>query len=240
MEPKDVPVVEMDGQYYWYNPEGECYEPVKVTELKDAEVLAETPVSLECSQPSTNTLPNKWDEQQTFLLLDLCTTFKTELDNPRMKKMDVFKKISAEMLNKGHSFTWLQCQNRLKTLVTKYKEVRDHNNTSGNSPKTWAYLEAMTTYCGERPNVTPIQCVGTSSLSLRQEESDASTKSKKGLKRKITTVTSPRNKMLTWLQREAEEAKERKKERLAVAERHHQENSVLFREFLNIIKSNRN
>lgn len=89
-------------------------------------------------------------------MMDECTTFKMELVDPKIKNTAIYKNISKKMVEHGHNFTPEQIQNRMKTLINKYKEVRDHNNKSGNSFKDWEYYEIMENYMGQTPNITPI------------------------------------------------------------------------------------
>ncbi|CAH1101277.1 unnamed protein product [Psylliodes chrysocephalus] len=81
-----------------------------------------------------------------------------------------YQKIAISMNNCGYNFTWEQYCNRIKTLRTKYKEIIDHNNTSGNHRKDWQYFQVMKEYMVDKPNVRPKHHC--SSLMLIQKYAD--------------------------------------------------------------------
>jgi len=76
-----------------------------------------------------------------------------------MKSRDVWaiisnklKKTNPEWKNK----TPIQCENKWKDIKRKYMETKDHNNTSGNDPKTCKFYEELEEILGEKPCVKPI------------------------------------------------------------------------------------
>lgn len=103
----------------------------------------------------TLTKLNVWDKNQMIQLLELCTKNKDRLTNPKYRKTEVYKEIAVEMQRDGNSFSAEQCSNQMKTLTTKYKEVKDYNSRSGNYPKVWEYFEMVADYVGDRPGITP-------------------------------------------------------------------------------------
>jgi hypothetical protein len=42
------------------------------------------------------------------------------------------------------------------SLVRKFKEIKDHNNKSGNDLKRWKYLDQMEEFLGVKSNITPV------------------------------------------------------------------------------------
>ncbi|KAG5879792.1 hypothetical protein JTB14_027200 [Gonioctena quinquepunctata] len=71
-----------------------------------------------------------------------------------------------------------ECENKLKTLITKYREICDHNNKTGNERKTWKFFKQLEEYIGDKPNVRPAgKC---SSLGLATSSSSPSTSSVTG------------------------------------------------------------
>ncbi|CAH1379960.1 unnamed protein product [Tenebrio molitor] len=112
----------------------------------------------------------------------------------------------------GYNFSAEQCQNRLKTLTTKFKSVKDHNNQSGNNAKNWEYLNIMEEFFGDRPNVKPVASCSSLALAnqanLEQNSGSSNSNETPTKKRKIVRTT-PRSEMLKWLKTYAEEEKER-------------------------------
>lgn len=98
--------------------------------------------------------PNTWCEDQTLLFLDICSQNKERLTNIKYKKSEVYKDIAMLLQNKGHNFSADQCANRFKTVIAKYKTIRDHNPQSGNSRIDWVFVEPMAEFLGDRPGIT--------------------------------------------------------------------------------------
>jgi hypothetical protein len=199
----------------------------------------------ESPKPSTPAIiserNNIWDRPRTLLLLEKCTNKKQLLDNPRQKKSEIFKDIANEMLKEqGYNFSAEQCQNRLKTLTTKFKSVKDHNNQSGNNAKNWEYLNIMEEFFGDRPNVKPVASCSSLALAnqanLEQNSGSSNSNETPTKKRKIVRTT-PRSEMLKWLKTYAEEEKEREERRLELASRQHEDNKQLLSQILEVFKS---
>jgi hypothetical protein len=141
------------------------------------------------------------------------------LDNPRQKKSEIFKDIANEMLKEqGYNFSAEQCQNRLKTLTTKFKSVKDHNNQSGNNAKNWEYLNIMEEFFGDRPNVKPV--ASCSSLALANqanlEQNFESTNSNETPTKGKIVRTTPRSETLKWLKTECRGRKGTRRETFRV------------------------
>lgn len=131
---------------------------------------------------------NVWDRAQTLLLIQKCSQRKDDLNNPRFKKMEIYKEIAEELQKFGHDFTYEQCINRMKTLLTKYKEVKDYNNKSGNSSKKWEYLDLMERYVGDRPGIMPTAPCSSLSLSAGSEAHSSGKQMQNAPKRRISDL----------------------------------------------------
>ena len=55
-----------------------------------------------------------------------------------------------------------QCQSKWKKLEQKYKEVKFHNNQSGNDLKVWEFYELMENVMGDSPNILMENVMGNS------------------------------------------------------------------------------
>jgi hypothetical protein len=70
-----------------------------------------------------------------------------------MKKRDIFSKKNNSFNSTSSKKVSLdQCQRKWQKLVTKYKEVKDHNSQTGNNKKEWKFLEEMNACLGGSPN----------------------------------------------------------------------------------------
>ncbi|CAM4569479.1 unnamed protein product [Leuciscus chuanchicus] len=83
------------------------------------------------------------------------------------RNISVFEDISAAMAEQGYRRSWLQCQRKMKSLKSKYKEVKDHNNRSGNGQITFPFYHQMDIILGDKLSVTPRNVLNSS----REEES---------------------------------------------------------------------
>lgn len=90
---------------------------------------------------------------------------KHQTDKGKSNKKELFVKIAASF-NQTSTYvvTGDQCMRKWGKLMTKYKEVKDHNNKSGNAPKQWKYLNEMSECVDGEVLVTPV-CVIESSTS---------------------------------------------------------------------------
>ncbi|KYN19397.1 PREDICTED: uncharacterized protein LOC108761579 [Trachymyrmex cornetzi] len=64
------------------------------------------------------------------------------------------------MAKKGYTISGKKCCTKFQTLKRTYKQIKDHNNKSGNSRKTWEYFDAMDAFCGTKPWVEPTAVAG--------------------------------------------------------------------------------
>jgi hypothetical protein len=201
----------------------------------ELEVPNEVSSNISTCSNNITTSTGAMNKQETALLL----TLYGELSNNKLKyKKDIHQAISMKMKEHGYNFTTRQIKNRITALTTKYKEVKDHNNKSGNSNKEWKYFEIMSNFYGDRPNITPV--APCSSISLNVEASsngtslEVSTTSSK--RAKPYTKVSARQNMLKWLDVYNKNNAEKEKNRLEIMERHHRENQDLLKKFLDVLK----
>lgn len=64
-------------------------------------------------------------------------------------------RIGEEMQKHSYFYTWDQIQNKWKSLIRTYKNVRDHNNETGRSRKTWPFFEKMDELFQKNPTIDP-------------------------------------------------------------------------------------
>lgn len=86
-----------------------------------------------------------------------------------MKNREVWSLISRELKKTTPEWemkTPTQCENKWKDIKRKYMETKDHNNKSGNDPKTCKFYEELEEVLGEKPCVKPVSIA--SNLNKRQ------------------------------------------------------------------------
>ena len=84
-----------------------------------------------------------WSKGKTLLLLDLCTQYKGDLQDPSKKKKNIWIKIANEMKSKGSTVTWIACEKKMRNLKQTYKNIKDNNSKTGRGLKTWELFDVM-------------------------------------------------------------------------------------------------
>ncbi|XP_054838129.1 uncharacterized protein LOC129343795 [Eublepharis macularius] len=73
-----------------------------------------------------------WGEEKVQEALLLCH-----------RNIDVFERISEQMVARGHARTALECRTKTKALRQEYKRVAAHNGRSGNAPATCPFYAQL-------------------------------------------------------------------------------------------------
>lgn len=82
-----------------------------------------------------------WNNKETLLLIHLYKEHEEIFTSGKMKQHLCWERIGKEMANKGYKISGKKCNTKFQTLKRTYKQIKDHNNKSGNSKKTWEYFE---------------------------------------------------------------------------------------------------
>lgn len=98
----------------------------------------------------------QWSHTAILLLLQLWDQHQESFVSPKTKKKTIWQKIARLLSESGHVVSWAQAESKWKNLTKRYRDVIDHNNTSGNSKKTCAYFNEISDIYGYKPNVNPI------------------------------------------------------------------------------------
>jgi len=109
-------------------------------------------------------------------LINLVEEYEEQFQNS-VKKY-VWQKISQILKNKlGISFTWQQCDTKWKGLLKIYKDVKEHNTTSGKNRKRWEYFEIMNKILHNKPEITPVATCSSSKglITHKSNKTDEST-----------------------------------------------------------------
>ncbi|CAL1680997.1 unnamed protein product [Lasius platythorax] len=154
-----------------------------------------------------------------------------------MKSRDVWSLISKDVIKTNPEWkqkTYIQCENKWKDIKRKYMETKDHNNKSGNDPKTCKFYKDLEEVLGEKPCVKPVSLA--SNLNKRHrtiinskeqndfdeifEDSESSTsQSEEGLLKKKRKMTRVERELKDWSAALLADAKVREEAR----ERRHRE-----------------
>ncbi|CAG9820713.1 unnamed protein product [Phaedon cochleariae] len=190
----------------------------------------ESQIAEEHEEESNSDKRKEWCEAETLLLIDIVNKYKLKLTDPRIKKKTLFDTISCDMniQSKGEFIiTSAQPENEWKSLAKKFKDIKDHNNKTGNAPKAWKYHQMISEIIGDRPNVEPK--AGCSSIQLsntsnkkQKEPQDTSTK-EQGVKKKSSKEGGSKSDLLSFLKTHENNLERREKEKLDLLKSQHEE-----------------
>ena len=98
-----------------------------------------------------------WSDLEVRALLAIWSDsrIQEELDGA-VRNKSVYEKIAKKLQKQGHTRDWKQCRSKVKNLKTSYKEIKDHNNKTGNGRKQCKFYKELDCILGHRPASTPI------------------------------------------------------------------------------------
>ncbi|XP_011687408.1 PREDICTED: uncharacterized protein LOC105449725 [Wasmannia auropunctata] len=98
-----------------------------------------------------------WSPNDTRLLLTIYKEKENNLKTGRLRQGQFWEIIAKEInrINPKIQKTALQCSNKIACLKRTYKNIKDHNNKSGNNRKKWSFYEDMNDIFGSRAWVAP-------------------------------------------------------------------------------------
>lgn len=59
----------------------------------------------------------------------------------KVKQLVCWQEIAKKMAENGYNISSKKCCTKFQTLKRTYKQIKDHNNKSGNERKTWEYFD---------------------------------------------------------------------------------------------------
>lgn len=93
-----------------------------------------------------------WTKNSTKFFIELCKKYDKDFEGG-VKKY-IWTKIANELTQKlGQKFTAQQCDTKFKVLKNMYKQVKKHNEKSGNCIKHWEYYELMHEIMFSKPEI---------------------------------------------------------------------------------------
>lgn len=114
-----------------------------------------------------------WTNESTLILINLIGEFDEQFQTS-IKKY-VWMKISQILSDKlSTSITWQQCDTKWKGLLKIYKDIKEHNLTSGKNRRRWEYFEVMNEILHKKPEITPVAtCSNMKGLTINKELSSS-------------------------------------------------------------------
>ncbi|XP_046409246.1 piggyBac transposable element-derived protein 4-like [Ischnura elegans] len=114
-------------------------------------------------------------------------TFKEEepmLTSGKTSVKKVCDKLADALRANGVAVTGPQCKSKINGLKKTYRSIKDHNNRSGNSRRTWVYLELMDSF-EKKSWMAPARAVDTANIVEQDLSSSPSSSSGSGRRRRL-------------------------------------------------------
>lgn len=83
----------------------------------------------------------RWPHEAILLLLRIYPDYEHQLTNGKITHKKFWDLLSSQLITNGYNVTGLQCKSKMAGLKNTYKNIKDHNAKSGNSRRTWKYLD---------------------------------------------------------------------------------------------------
>ena len=133
---------------------------------------------------------------------------------------------------------------QVKKLEQKYKEVKFHNNQSGNDLKVWEFYELMENVMCNSPNVVPVCTMNTMKSAAQerntnddgissQHEEEKEEQDRKKKKRKSRSTSSA---VVEFLDKHSKGNETKEKERIDMLKRMHDDKMEVMNRFLTIME----
>lgn len=119
---------------------------------------SERPASRASNSSETNTVNclERWDDKYVKLLISCYSDHKHLFGKGKTTKREIFGKIACSFNNQSDVMvTGDQCMRKWIKLESRFKEIEDHNNHTGNDKKTMKFYEELSECLGSDPKVTP-------------------------------------------------------------------------------------
>ncbi|XP_062567659.1 uncharacterized protein LOC134229893 isoform X1 [Saccostrea cucullata] len=121
--------------------------------------------------------PISWTREATELLISLYEEHEEELENPRNKKKDIWKKITAELNEAGYKYVQSKVEGKWRSLLASHKDLSLNKKRTGQKRKTFQYFEKIDNIIAKRHDINP----PFTSESSKQKETKFSTKVDKNM-----------------------------------------------------------
>lgn len=127
-----------------------------------------------CSNTTSEDHKKLWNKNMTLYFINLVKE-KDEQFQVCVKKQIWIKIASQVNEHYRTTLTWQQCETNWKGLTKIYREIIDHNKTSGKHRKNWDFLDAMHAVLFKKPEISPVAtCSSSSGLQVNTETESSS------------------------------------------------------------------
>lgn len=156
----------------WFLDQSQALKSFTVYEVTDP-IAVESEFTEERVEPGAGEpekpIPEKlWSSKNTLFFINLVEEHEPEFQNSIKKT--VWQKVARKLSEKSKlQFTWSQCDTKWKGLQKYYKDVKEHNEKSGNSKKNWEFYSIMNHLLFKKPEINAVAtCSSFSGLKTRE------------------------------------------------------------------------
>ena len=115
----------------------------------------------------------RWDDKYVKLLISCYSDHKHLFGKGKTTKRDIFGKIAYSFNEQCDVMvTGDQCMRKWIKLESKFKEIEDHNNHTGNDKKTMKFHEELSECLGSDRKVTPVLTLESANNGTEQSDSE--------------------------------------------------------------------
>lgn len=196
-----------------------------------------------------------WSRGPTLLLISQYKSKQSQIETGKKRKNKAFAEISETLKEHGYYFNHEQCASRLKTITRAYKNMKDHNNKSGNSRKSFEYEQELNDLYEKRPNIHPQFVLSSSTTSTQAKDDDLGNRQETEVarnKRPSSTdsetegnyikPSAPKSRktqvseVITFIQDMTKSQEERHTNEQMKREERHKEKMSVFKDLINVLK----
>lgn len=196
------------------------------TEENDADDLLSTFNNIE-ENSNESSGAFKWPNEAILLLVEEYRTRADDFCSGKVSQKRTWQAVSDSLFRKGYSVTEPQCLSKFSGLKRTYKSIKDHNNKSGNGPRTWTYFNIMDSVIGSKPYMQPIATISSTGEQNFSANVSSETLSSEPPKKKLRQLPTVEKVVLAMEQHKTTDEQNR--------ERRHREKMDQKKEALNLL-----
>jgi len=132
----------------------------------------------------------KWPNEAILLLIEEYRKRADDFCSGKVSQKRTWQAVSDSLLKKGYSVTGPQCLSKFSGFKRTYKSIKDHNNKSGNGPRTWTYFNTMDSVIGSKPYMQPIATISSTGEQNFSANVSSETLSSEPLKKKLRQLST--------------------------------------------------
>ncbi|XP_011687018.1 PREDICTED: uncharacterized protein LOC105449462 [Wasmannia auropunctata] len=112
----------------------------------------------------------RWPHEAILLLLQIYSENEHQLTSGKTTHKKFWDLVASKLIEHSYDVTGIQCKSKMAGLKNTYKNVKDHNNKSGNNRRTWQYFDIMDEMFIKKPWVQPVLTLDSENSTTTSDE----------------------------------------------------------------------